>query len=205
MSPFDSTPPPLPNTRPAGSSDAHSANERPPRHTSTEAWREQCLFRAWRAGNARAGTALFRLLRPKLLHYFRHCSPHLAEDLTHDTLMAFVAGRDALREERALRRYLYCVAKRTLMRALFRNDVEFVPLDEGTTSRGMVDFIDLSRIDVQRLLTSHSTRCTETLAEYYLTGRRAPEIAQARKMGVNTVRSQIRHGLTQLRRSVVER
>ncbi|MEM9457463.1 MAG: sigma-70 family RNA polymerase sigma factor [Myxococcota bacterium] len=163
---------------------------------------ERDLFRAWCRGDQRQGTILLRRLRARLLDYFRHCPVDLAEDLTHDTLLAFVEGRSALRDARALRAFVYRIARRTLIRTLYRKQRLVLCWSEDGVVHERIDGIDLTRIDIRTLLNAHPTRSTTTVVEHYLGGWSTPEIARARQVEVRAVRNQLRNGLAKLRRSV---
>lgn len=173
-----------------------------PTAADSAAARDQLLFRAWRAGDERSGAALLRQLRPKLVRYLRFHAPDIAEDVAHEALAALVAGRDNLEDSRALHAYLFTAARRIRARERSRREAAHVELDEDRTPAALTCRIELDRIDVTRLLTTRRSRCTATVVEYYLEGRRAPEIARQQGVSESTVRSQIRHGLAQLRRSV---
>jgi RNA polymerase sigma factor (sigma-70 family) len=143
---------------------------------------------------------LLRRLRPKLLAYLRKRSPDIAEDVAHDALIALLLGRDNIADGRAIHAYLFTAARRIQARERLRREVAVVEIDEQTTPEVLACCIEVDRIDVAALLTSCRSRCTATVAEYYLDGRRAAEIARERGISESTVRSQIRHGLVQLRR-----
>jgi RNA polymerase sigma-70 factor, ECF subfamily len=170
----------------------------------TTARREQALFLAWRAGNDGAGARLLRELRPMLLRHLRGFAPDVAEDLAHDALLALVRARQAIQDDRALRGYLFTVIRRSRARELARRDHPVEALDERRTPTRLTSCIELARIDVARLLANRESRCAGTVAEYYLAGFRASEIARARGISEATVRSRIRHGIDQLRRSACE-
>ncbi len=189
--------PPQPQTPPDTSPPLSSASDHP---TSPGALREQRLFLAWRSGDERAGTVLFRCLRTKLLHYFRSLPRDVAEDLTQETLVACVRGRVSLRDVRALRRYVYTVAHRMLARERARRSIIALPFDESKLPAGPRGRLNTERLDVEHLLGTAPHR--QLIAEYYIDGLRAPELARRRCMPLGTIRSQLRRGLLQLRRSV---
>jgi len=161
---------------------------------------EQHLFLAWRTGDAPAGMRLFQRLRTTLLRFFRTLPPHTAEDLAQETLVACVRARATLRDVRALRRYLYTVARRMRGSEWSRLHTTPVPLDDEHHD-DLAYRLGTERLDVERLLDTLPTPLTELVVEYYIDGRRAPEIAQMRRVPLGTVRSQLRRGLYQLRRS----
>lgn len=163
---------------------------------------ELALFVAWRGGDARAGARLLRRLRPRLLAYLRRSTPDVAEDLAQDALVALVAARDTLQDAAALYTYVFTAARRIRARERARRDVTVVALDELQVPPRLRCCQPLEHIDVVRLLSRRRSRCTATVAEYYLGGRRAPELAREQQVSESTVRSQLRHGLAQLRQSV---
>lgn len=159
------------------------------------------LFLDWRLGDTRAGAALLQRLRPRLLRFLHRCDPNLAEDVAHDALVSLVAARDTLHDAAALYAYVFTAARRIRARALSRRDVGVDEIDEHCMPPRLVGHLELPRLDVVRLLARHPSRCTDAVVEYYLGGRRAPEIAHDLGVSESTVRSRIRHGLAQLRRS----
>lgn len=162
---------------------------------------EIALFVAWRHGDQSAGAKLLSDLRTKLLRYLRCCPVDVAEDLAHDAIEALLAARDGLEEPRAVLGYLFTVARRIRARELARRDVPVEAFDELRTPARFSYRIEVDRIDAMLLLGDQEGCCIWTLAEYYLAGLRAPEIARKQGVSVGTVRSRIRHGLEQLQRS----
>jgi RNA polymerase sigma factor (sigma-70 family) len=156
------------------------------------------LFRAWKAGDSRAGEALFRDLRVRLRTYFRRQPPHLVDDLVQETLVACVVARQALRCEDALLGYVYAVARRVLMHQL--RSLPLVTLEED-------DAVDEARpaldrvVEAHRLLGERLTPATLLVMLRYVEGHHGVELARALDISEASVRRKVRRGLDELRRS----
>lgn len=177
--------------------DDHSPTSASNNHPS-EVPNELVLFLAWCGGDEGAGNAFLRIVRDRLLGYLRCCPPDVAEDVAHDVIATLLEARAGLQEPRAVLGYLFTVARRLRARELARRDVPVDELDELRPPAWLTDHIEVDRIDAMMLLANQEGSCIRTLAEYYLVGLRAPEIAKREGVSVGTVRSRIRHGLEQL-------
>jgi RNA polymerase sigma factor (sigma-70 family) len=157
------------------------------------------LFREWRAGDARAGEALFRDLRTRLRVFFRRQPPHLLDDLVQETLVACVVARRALRCEDALLGYVYTVARRVLLHHLRQRSLPTVEIDEDAADedRPTPDRV----LEVRRLVGDRLTPCTLLVMQRYVEGRRGVELARALDISEASVRRKVRRGLDELRRS----
>lgn len=72
------------------------------------------LLRAWRSGNDEAGNRLVRRHFVSVYCFFSSKLPELATDLTQQTFLACVEGRDRLRDDTSFRAYLLAIARNLL-------------------------------------------------------------------------------------------
>jgi RNA polymerase sigma-70 factor (ECF subfamily) len=77
------------------------------------------LLRAWRSGDEAAGNRLVRRHFVTVFCFFSSKVQELATDLTQQTFLACVEGRDRLREDTSFRAYLLAIA-RNLLYSYFR-------------------------------------------------------------------------------------
>lgn len=76
------------------------------------------LLAAWQAGDKAAGNRLVRRHFSSLYRFFRSKLEDGVEDLTQQTLLALVEGRDRYREDGSFRAYLFGIARRQLLMSL---------------------------------------------------------------------------------------
>ncbi|MCA9701540.1 MAG: hypothetical protein KC431_28730, partial [Myxococcales bacterium] len=75
------------------------------------------LLVRWRRGDERAGNQLYRRMAPMVIAYFRtHVRGDEAKDLTQETFLALVRGRDRIRDVCIVRSYVYGTAENILCR-----------------------------------------------------------------------------------------
>lgn len=74
------------------------------------------LLEAWRSGSATAGKELVQRYFDPVYRFFANKAPGAAEDLVQETFLAVVEGRDHVRDDSALRGYIFGVARRRLFR-----------------------------------------------------------------------------------------
>lgn len=159
-------------------------------------------FAAWRAGDERAGEALFRELRAMLHMRFRSHPPHVVDDLVQETLVACVLARRSIRCEEAFMGYVHTVARRIpIHQARQRSRLAVVELDERTLS----DDLSPGRLDrsleARRLLDACRSPLTRLVELRYLHGHHGVELARALQISEASVRRRLRRGLAQLRAS----
>lgn len=191
--------------QPAEDQREHSATTRS--HGASRRGEEQRLFRRWRGGDNKAGSRLLERLRTQMVRHFRRRAPGQAEDLAHETLVTFVCACDRLRDDAALMRFVYRIADRTFCRVVLRRrqpmevfDEQFVTAGGTAVGAGLCAPASVvPQVEAARLL-GRAASYTDTLVEYYIDGRSAPEIADARQVDVRKVRNQLRNGLAAMRR-----
>lgn len=72
------------------------------------------LLEAWRDGDEAAGRALFERHFDAIFRFFRAKLPEAAEDLTQQTFLGCVRGKDRFRGDASFRTYLFTVARNRL-------------------------------------------------------------------------------------------
>lgn len=72
------------------------------------------LLEAWRGGNERAGRELFARHFDAIYRFFRSKVDDAADDLTQQTFLGCVKGKDRYRGDASFRTYLYTIARNRL-------------------------------------------------------------------------------------------
>jgi RNA polymerase sigma factor (sigma-70 family) len=72
------------------------------------------LLEAWRSGDERAGRELFARHFDSIYRFFRSKIEDAAEDLTQQTFLGAVKGKDRYRGDASFRTYLYTIARNRL-------------------------------------------------------------------------------------------
>ncbi|HVI01897.1 MAG TPA: RNA polymerase sigma factor [Enhygromyxa sp.] len=72
------------------------------------------LLEAWRGGDERAGRELFARHFDSVYRFFRSKVEDAAEDLTQQTFMGAVKGKESYRGDASFRTYLYTIARNRL-------------------------------------------------------------------------------------------
>lgn len=92
------------------------------------------LLEAWRGGDEGAGRDLFGRYFDAVFRFFRNKVDDAAEDLTQQTFMGLVAGRDRFRGDASFRTYLFMIARKRLYSHLRTRDrrKETVPFDQAS-------------------------------------------------------------------------
>lgn len=156
-------------------------------------------FAAWRAGDARAGEALFRDLRVVLTTWFCGCPRHVVDDLIQETLVACVMARETLRHDEAFAGFVRCVARRVLFHHLYRGRC-MASFEEGSACDEDRE-AGLDKLEVRRLLGTCASPHALVVALRYLEGRRGVEIARMLRISEASVRRRLRRGLEELQRA----
>jgi RNA polymerase sigma factor (sigma-70 family) len=168
---------------------------------------DDTLLERWRAGDNRAGNALFeRHFRP-LLRFFRNKVAAGVEDLVQETLLACVRGRDRLRDDHSFRAYLFATARFQLYEHIRRASKHAVDLESDSLedlAPGLSSAY--AKKHEQRLLLDALRRLPidlqVTLELYYWEGLSGPELAAALDIAEPAVRSRIRRGSARLREEI---
>lgn len=72
------------------------------------------LLTLWRSGNEQAGIELFDRYFAAIFRFFRNKVEDAAEDLTQQTFVACVKGRDVFRGQSSFRTYIFSIARKRL-------------------------------------------------------------------------------------------
>jgi RNA polymerase sigma-70 factor (ECF subfamily) len=166
------------------------------------------LLERWRAGDKRAGNALFTRHFRSLLRFFRNKVSSGIEDLVQDTLLACVRGRDRVRDDRNFRAYMFGTARLVLVDHLRKNaDGVHVDFEQASLADlGPGPSTAFAKRREERLLLEGLRRLPleyqVTLELYYWEGLSGPELAGALGVPEATVRSRIRRGSERLREAL---
>lgn len=169
----------------------------PIRSSDARAARTLRLFRAWKAGDSRAGEALFRDLRARLCVFFRRKPSQQLDDLVQETLVACVIARQALRCEEALLGYVFTVARRVLHQHRYRTPLLVELEDAADERRPTPEHV----VEARRLLGERLTPSTLLVLLRYVEGRHGVELARELDISEASVRRRVRRGLDELRRT----
>ena len=96
------------------------------------------LLEAWKGGDAQAGRELFAKHFDSVFRFFRNKVDGAAEDLTQQTFMGCLRGRDKFRGDSSFRTYLFTIARKRL----------YTFLRDRQRKRGLYDGTDVSIADV---------------------------------------------------------
>lgn len=168
------------------------------------------LFEAWRAGDTKAGNALFERHFDALYRFFRNKTSEAAEDLVQQTFLACVGSKDAFRRDASFRTYLFTVARSKLYDEFARRRRE-QEIDFGVTS---VEDLGLSPTGLvahkeeQKLLLAGLRRLPidlqVALELYYFESIQGPALAEVLGIPEGTARSRLRRGRELLRERMTE-
>jgi RNA polymerase sigma-70 factor (ECF subfamily) len=165
------------------------------------------LLERWRAGDNRAGNALFERHFRSLLRFFRNKVATGIEDLVQDTLLACVRGRDRLRDDRSFRAYMFGTARFQLYEHLRKQAKRQLDVEEESVADlapGLSTAYAKKR--EQRLLLDALRRLPidyqVALELYYWEGLSGPELAAALGIPEPTVRGRIRRGSERLKQEM---
>lgn len=157
------------------------------------------LLDAWRAGDNKAGNALFERHFDAVCRFFANKVSHGVDDLIQKTFLGCIEARDRFQKQSSFRTYLFAVAH-NILRAHFRErrregippDLAETSTDELTPSPSAV----FAAHEEQRLLLEALRRIPLdyqlALELYYWEDMAAPELAQVLGIPEGTVRSRLR-------------
>ena len=169
------------------------------------------LFRAWCDGDQAAGNQLFDRHFESIYVFFSNKISDGADDLTQETFLACVRGRERFRGEASVRSYLFRTARQILYKAYRDRRRRDAFVDPMTTS---VQDLALS----PRSLVGHKHEVSlllealrglpidyqVALEMYYWEELTGPELAAALEIPVPALRSRLRRGIELLRGRLFE-
>jgi RNA polymerase sigma-70 factor, ECF subfamily len=121
-----------------------------------------------------------------------------AQDLVQITFEIALRKIDGLRDPGALRAWLLAIQTREALRAV-RRLRRLVSLDGHVTEIAEPSPDVARRIDMRSALSRLPLRTRAAIALHYLAGLTVPEAARALGVSENTIKSQVKTGLEQLR------
>ena len=165
---------------------------------------------AWRAGDQRAGRALFERYYDPVCRFFRNKTEGDFEDLVHQTFEALARSRDRVRDEARVRAYIFGVAYNVLRkhwRARARGAgtvaIEELPLADAASGPSTVR---ARRAEHRRLLAALRRIPLQgqvALELFYWEDMSSAEIADVLGIPRPTVRSRLRLARSQLLAAMV--
>jgi RNA polymerase sigma-70 factor (ECF subfamily) len=167
---------------------------------------------AWRAGDEQAGRDLFGRHFDGVYRFFRNKVADAAEDLTQQTFMACVQGRDRFRGESSFRTYLFTIARKRLYSYLRENRQRTDPLEFRSTSIEDLGLQSPSRAvsvrEEQRLLLrglrSLPIDMQVALELFYWEELTVSEIGEVLDVPVGTVKSRLQRARARLDTIIAE-
>jgi RNA polymerase sigma factor (sigma-70 family) len=161
------------------------------------------LLAAWRAGDAGAGSRLFRRYFEPLFRFFSTKIDGPVDDLVQDTFLGCVRGRDRFREEASFKTYLLRIARNRLFDFYKARRREFDPMSTSAADCGASPSTAM-RADERRMQLLAALRRIPldfqiTLELYYWEGLAGPELADVLELSDHTVRSRLSRARARLR------
>ena len=171
------------------------------------------LLEAWRGGDEGAGRSLFARYFDSVYRFFRNKVDDAAEDLTQQTFMGLVQGRDRFRGDASFRTYIFMIARTRLyssLRKAQRNDGSSATLSQ--TSVADLGLQSPSRVlagkqEQRLLLRALRTLPLEmqvALELFYWEELTVTEIADVLETPVGTVKSRLQRARTRLDAAIAE-
>ena len=174
------------------------------------------LLEKWREGDDLAGNQLVRRHFGTLYRFFRtKVAEDQAEDLTQQTLLGLVEGRDKFRAEASFKAYVFAIARRQLLlslRSRYRADKVFTPDHVSIQDMGGASSITAGKVAVahheQRLLLAALRGIPldfQIVVElHYWEGMTVNEIAEVTEVAPGTVKSRLSRSRGMLQKRIEE-
>lgn len=161
------------------------------------------LWDRWRAGDQRAGKALFERHAPAVLRFFRAKVPESAEDLTQEVFMRFLR---AAAIETAPRAFLFGIARNVMRETFKRRRPDF---DDSITAVADVDAASSTHLHARRsLLTALQVLPFDlqvTIELHYWEGFTSEELAAVLGISASSARTRLTVARERLRASLSKR
>ncbi|MBL4688600.1 MAG: sigma-70 family RNA polymerase sigma factor [Nannocystaceae bacterium] len=170
------------------------------------------LLQAWRGGEEAAGRKLFARYFDSIYRFFRNKVDDAAEDLTQQTFMGLVQGRDRFRGESSFRTYLFMIARKRLYSYLRKAQRGTDPLDGEQHSVADLGLLSPSKVVANRqeqrlLLRALRTLPIEmqvALELFYWEELTVTEIGEVLETPVGTVKSRLQRARTRLDTAIAQ-
>ena len=164
------------------------------------------LLQAWRDGDEAAGRELFARYFDSVFRFFRNKVDDAAEDLTQQTFMGLVQGKDRFRGDASFRTYVFMIARKRLYSYLRKTQRSDGPVPFGNSSVADLGLASPSRAvarhQEQRLLLLALRRLPVemqvALELFYWEELTVTEIAEVLETPVGTVKSRLQRARARL-------
>jgi RNA polymerase sigma factor (sigma-70 family) len=170
------------------------------------------LLEAWRGSDEAAGRELFARYFDSVYRFFRNKVDDAAEDLTQQTFMGLVQGKDRFRGEASFRTYLFMIARKRLYSYLRKTRA-----DQDATPWGERSVADLGLPSPSRVMASQEEQRLLLLALrqlplemqvalelFYWEELTVTEIAEVLETPVGTVKSRLQRARARLDVAIAE-
>ena len=170
------------------------------------------LLEAWRGGDEAAGRDLFGRYFDAVFRFFRNKVDDAAEDLTQQTFMGLVQGRDKFRGDASFRTYVFMIARKRLYSHLRQRERRADPVEFHTASVADLGLVSPSRafaVRQEQQLLLHALRrlpveMQVALELFYWEELTVTEIAAVLETPVGTVKSRLQRARARLDAVIVE-
>jgi len=170
------------------------------------------LLEAWRAGDEQAGRELFSRHFDSVYRFFRNKVGEAAEDLTQQTFMGCVKGRDSFRGESSFRTYIFMIARKRLYSHLRDHQRKPAAVEFHSTSVADLGLQSPSRAiavrEEQRLLLkalrSLPIDMQVALELFYWEELTVAEIGEVLEVPIGTVKSRLQRARARLDAIIAE-
>ncbi len=164
------------------------------------------LLETWRGGDEAAGRDLFARYFDAVYRFFRNKVDEAADDLTQQTFMGLVQGKDRFRGDASFRTYVFMIARKRLYSHLRERDRSREPIEVSTTSVADLGLVSPSRAVMvrqeQHLLLLALRRLPiemqVALELFYWEELGVAEIADVLETPVGTVKSRLQRARARL-------
>ena len=164
------------------------------------------LLEAWREDDDAAGRELFARHFESVYRFIRNKVDDVAEDLTQQTFMGCVQGKDKFRGDSSFRTYLFMIARKRLYSYLRENHRRRDPVEFHSTSVIDIGLVSPSRVlaerEEQKLLLRALRRLPVdmqvALELFYWEELGVSEIADVLETPVGTVKSRLQRARARL-------
>jgi RNA polymerase sigma-70 factor (ECF subfamily) len=170
------------------------------------------LLEQWRADSEEAGRALFGRYFDSVYRFFRNKVDDAAEDLTQQTFMGLVQGKDRFRGDASFRTYLFMIARKKLYSYLRKGQRRSEPVRFDSTSVADLGLVSPSRAVAERqehqlllqALRRLPVEMQVALELFYWEDLTVTEIADVLETPVGTVKSRLQRARARLDTVIAE-